>query len=670
MSDTLMSLELIPQGLLGKISREDATAPLTHATWYTGWNEGDGLIYRFPMGALAHTRYLTADLLVDGNRLVVFLLQLQEGEDGPVFGLIYSAVNQCAARLRMPTEAVNQNRWQYQREGAWLKPMVTGQRVDLSKVDRMTITILRKSDGPVRWCQTTVRASFEEPPLLENPLLPQGPLLDEMGQSTIHEWAAKTRNVQELVERLHRQLAEAQDQRWPASFSRWGGWKQVRVEATGYFHTYHDGQRWWLVDPEGYLFWSAGMDCVSPNIGTAYGGLDTALAWLPEAQSPYMDAYSQTSQGSPQINYLVTNFIRAFGPEQWYAQWGKITFAQLMRAGFNTVGNWSDWQVARAAGFPYVRPLQPTFASTPLIFRDFPDVFHPNFVQDAMDFAQQLRETVEDPALIGYFLMNEPTWGFAQETPAAGMLFTTSECASRVALSTFLQERYGDEDTLAAAWGSDVSFASLQKGVWSASLTLTAQRDLEDFSAVMVERLFKGLGDACRAVDPHHLNLGARYYTVPPAWAVHGMRSFDVFSINAYQNRVPSSSIAPLSVQLNLPVMIGEWHFGALDVGLPGSGIGHVRDQAARGQAFRIYAEDAASQPWCIGVHYFTFYDESALGRFDGENWNIGFFDTCNRPYEPLVLAARASHERIYPVAQGELAPYSDEPEYLPKLFL
>jgi len=104
-------------------------------------------------------------------------------------------------------------------------------------------------------------------------------------------------------------------------------------------------------------------------------------------------------------------------------------------------------------------------------------------------------------------------------------------------------------------------------------------------------------------------------------------------------------------------------------VGLPASGIGHVRDQKARGQAYRVYLEDAASKPWCVGVHWFTLYDESALGRFDGENWNIGFLDVCNRPYEEIGAAARASHERLYEVAQGELKPYDDAPEYLPLLF-
>ena len=166
------------------------------------------------------------------------------------------------------------------------------------------------------------------------------------------------------------------------------------------------------------------------------------------------------------------------------------------------------------------------------------------------------------------------------------------------------------------------------------------------------------------------MNLGIRYYTVPPAWAVDGMRSFDVFSMNCYKQRLLAEEMAKISAMLEMPIMVGEWHFGALDAGLPASGIGHVPDQISRGKAFRVYVEDAAAKPWCVGVHYFTLYDQSALGRFDGENYNIGFVDTCNKPYAPLADAARASHERLYQVAAGQLEPYDEVPEYLPLLFL
>jgi hypothetical protein len=194
--------------------------------------------------------------------------------------------------------------------------------------------------------------------------------------------------------------------------------------------------------------------------------------------------------------------------------------------------------------------------------------------------------------------------------------------------------------------------------------------DLAAFSTLMVRRLFEGLSEACRAVDPHHLNLGARYYTVPPEWVLEGMQGcFDVFSINCYRERVPAQQIGTLARALERPVMIGEWHFGALDAGLPASGIGHVSTQADRGRAYRVYLEQAAALPACIGVHYFTLYDQSALGRFDGENYQIGFLDVCHRPYEELASAARESHARMYRVALGEEPPFAGAPKYLPLLF-
>jgi len=361
---------------------------------------------------------------------------------------------------------------------------------------------------------------------------------------------------------------------------------------------------------------------------------------------------------------LKANFIRAFG-ESWYDHWGAVALAELRRCGFNTVGNWSDWRIARAAAFPYVRPLQPRSPHTALVYRDFPDVFHPDFAQDAAAIAEGLRETVGDPAMIGYFLMNEPAWGFAQETPAAGMLFTTPSCAIRIALADFLRERYGSDAVLSSAWGITTTYAAVSEGVWLEDLNHVATADLALFSTLMVERFFAQLSAACRAVDADHLNLGVRYYAVPPSWVAPGMRSFDVISINSYTERIRSDALAPLSIQLGRPVMIGEWHFGALDVGLPGSGLGPVLDQEARGQAFRVYAEYAAAQPWCVGVHYFKCYDKSALGRFDGENWNIGFLDVCNRPYDLLASDARASHERLYQVARGDASPYDAAPRYL-----
>jgi hypothetical protein len=160
-----------------------------------------------------------------------------------------------------------------------------------------------------------------------------------------------------------------------------------------------------------------------------------------------------------------------------------------------------------------------------------------------------------------------------------------------------------------------------------------------------------------------------RWAGLPPQWAAAGMKFFDVYSINCYREKVPAETPRQIHALLKMPTMIGEWHFGALDVGLPASGIGHLKNQADRARAYRIYLEDAAAQPGCVGAHWFTLYDQSALGRFDGENYNIGFLDVCHRPYEALGRAAIASHERLYQVASGRAAPFRDAPEYLAPLY-
>ncbi|MBS1875645.1 MAG: hypothetical protein JSU00_20695 [Acidobacteria bacterium] len=659
--------ELAVTGIQGNVQKETGDA----AVWYTASSEGDGLVCVFPAGTLADARYITADMLIEGDLLAVFDILLREGVQGRQFRCTFAGLNQCSFRIRLNLEMVNQNRWMADREGAFLKPMAGGDRVDLDKVDRLIFVLKRKGPDPVRWSLTPFAASSADVPKLDKPSLPKGPLLDAFGQYTLRDWPSKTRSEVELTGRIQRQAAAARSIEWPETFSRWGGWKSLRFgDGSGFFRTRHDGKRWWLVDPDGYAFWSAGLDCVRVDTDARYDGIAAALAWKPDPKGQYAAAYRDVRGEGRTINYLAANLIRSFGRDEWRARWAAIALAEMKRLRFNTVGNWSDWEIARAARFPYVRPMAFTGRRCGLIYRDFPDVFHPEFSRDAAEYAAQLKSTADDPAFIGYFLMNEPTWGFSSETPAAGMLYTTEACASRNELVRRLKTKYADDAALSSAWGQPATFERLARGKWDGALGTTAKADLAEFSSRMVETYFNGLSTACRAVDPKHLNLGMRWAGVPPDWAVAGMKSFDVFSLNCYQENLPRDTTEKIQAKLNMPVMVGEWHFGALDVGLPASGIGRLKNQADRAAAYRNYLEDAAANPHCVGVHWFTMYDESALGRFDGENYNIGFFDVCNRPYEEMGRAAVASHERMYSVAAGQSEPFAQHLQYLPKLFL
>ena len=657
---------------IGALRKDPSSAPIDGAAWYIADEPHAGFLCRFPAGKLADVKFIAADLLLDGDTSAVFQMTLQEGEKGRRFRLGFSALNQCSLRMRMSTALVDQNRWQADREGAFLKPLVSGDRVELDKVDRIAFVLLRKGPKPARWAMTPIHVSQAEVPKLEKLVLPKGPLLDEFGQSNLRNWQGRTRSEAELKRRILGQYERAPKMTWPAEFTRWGGWKAKKLgQATGYFRTHHDGRRWWLVDPDGCAFWSAGADCVRVDADARIDGIEAALKFLPPPDGDFAGVYgSRMNVRGRSINYLAANMIRSFGKDGWREKWAAVALSEMKRLRFNTVGNWSEHEFAAKAKFPYVRPLSFRGERSGLIYRDFPDVFHPGFEQDAAEYASQLKSSANDPAFIGYFLMNEPTWGFSSEVPGAGMLYTSETCHTRTELAKFLKQKYGGDDALSAAWKRPASFDRIERGRWTGTLGPEAVADLRAFSSRMVERYFSVISKAAKAVDPNHLNLGMRWAGVPPEWASASMKFFDVFSLNCYMDKLPRDRSEQITKMLNMPVMVGEWHFGALDVGLPASGIGHLKNQEERAKAYRIYLEDAAANVNCVGVHWFTLYDQSALGRFDGENYNIGFLDICNRPYDEMGKAAVASHERMYQVADGKAEMFTAPVEYLPKLFL
>ena len=75
-----LPLRLTPEDTWGAIARAEGAALIPDATWYLVEEHESGLSYRFPAGALAKASYLTAEMLLEGNTMVVFALALQEGE--------------------------------------------------------------------------------------------------------------------------------------------------------------------------------------------------------------------------------------------------------------------------------------------------------------------------------------------------------------------------------------------------------------------------------------------------------------------------------------------------------------------------------------------------------------------------------------------------------------
>jgi hypothetical protein len=195
-----------------------------------------------------------------------------------------------------------------------------------------------------------------------------------------------------------------------------------------------------------------------------------------------------------------------------------------------------------------------------------------------------------------------------------------------------------------------------------------AEKDLQEFSGIMVERLIGVVCEETRKADPHHLNLGLRY-----AWISSDLcyRAAKVFRC-VFCQWLPVSD-PPLTEEIyrrsGKPVLIGEFHFGSTDRGLPATGIVGVAGQEDRGRAYSYYLENGFARPEMVGIHYFQWLDQPVTGRFDGENYNIGFLDITYQPYRSIVKYATESNERIYRIAAGLEQPTKTKARQIPAIF-
>ncbi|TLS48539.1 beta-galactosidase [Paenibacillus antri] len=573
-------------------------------------------------------------------------------------------------RLAFPLAALDSERVFLPRTPGRLKTVIFGEGLRQRDIRSFAIGTPESLDG-WRFELENVHFAAEEP---DYPV-PPTPIVDELGQYKRKTWPGKTSSRQEMI----RALREEYDAGGAAAMpnrSTYGGSAERRYEATGYFRTERDGARWWLVDPDGYAFFSLGMDCVQPGEAGKVDGIEALFDSLPPGSGTFKDAWRTGEDGGPlhrgrYFNFAVANLIHAFG-DDWFPRWAELTARRLKRWGFNTVGNWSNPVFIESQDIPYVYPLQDFPATERTVFRDFPDVFSDEFRAASETFAEQLKAFAGDRRLIGYFLRNEPLWAFADGVNLAEKLLEKDEgFESKRELIRFLQERYAEDvDGFNAAWASsfasfDALLAPIEK---AAERSERARDDLEAFTRRMIEAYTAIPSEACKRVDPHHLNLGMRYAWISSPALYEGSQHFDVFSINCYKMKPDAEDIREIAERTGKPVLIGEFHFGAPDAGLLATGLRGVATQAERGKAYRYYTEQAAALPALVGVHYFILNDQALLGRFDGENFQIGAVDVCHRPYEDFIQGVTEAHARIYDVASGVVPPYEEEAKEIPRV--
>jgi hypothetical protein len=213
------------------------------------------------------------------------------GKDAAQVAVRYGVLPRLPTQVVLPLDHLDAQRIFPPKYARQLKGGVQGRRMRADETSRVALWLAPVETG--YGATLTIRDVYLAAEMPRPLPAPAAPVVDRLGQWTAKDWPGKTRSEEELKTRLLALEKDASSRQFPAGWSRYGGYKAKAFRASGYFRTHHDGQRWWLVDPEGYAFLSVGVDVVRPDAQGPVAGMEALFAWLPRRDDPqFRDAYS------------------------------------------------------------------------------------------------------------------------------------------------------------------------------------------------------------------------------------------------------------------------------------------------------------------------------------------------------------------------------------------
>lgn len=408
------------------------------------------------------------------------------------------------------------------------------------------------------------------------------------------------------------------------ALSSFGGWKVNRSAATGFFRVEKKGNRWWIVDPEGYPFIHKGIAVF--RVGNSSG----------------QKAAMTGKYGSQQ---------------NWVLQESQL----LKENGFNGTGAWSNTDLMKENKIPlaYTVIINPMgryksehikqfggkypVAGWQGYRYDLAMVFDPEFDAYVENSIAVIAKYASDKNLLGYFTDNELPW--KNDALDRHLNFLEKNEAGYIAAKKWLDDRKGKDASI-----SDIN-----------------NEDRLAFTGYYFETYIKKVAAAVRKYDPNHLYLGCRFnqeseeLNNPEIFKVAG-KYMDIISINHYRKWEPVQSIMTNWTSWSgKPFIITEWYTKGEDSGLPNkSGAGwNVPTQQDRGYFYQNFTIELLKSKACVGWHWFTYQDNDPLDLTtdpSNRDSNKGIVNSLFVPYSRLMENMRTLNTHVY-----ELIKYLDK---------
>lgn len=488
------------------------------------------------------------------------------------------------------------------------------------------------------------------------------PFIDEYGQNAHGSWAEKITSPADLRREYEKEKSELAEEKRAEAWDKYGGWKTgPQLKATGSFRTEKVDGKWWLVDPEGHLFFSQGLDVLSKY--------NDPLKVLPGKENWFVKLPAQGSAAYRNGAFFNTELAlsQKYGTSNYQAEYFANLAKRLEAWGVNTIGNWSQTPLIEEGRTPYTLQLTDYDNRMPKIAGSkvkFYDVFDPKYVEKMKNLVSVASErepvvakSLKDPMCIGYWIDNELDFGNRGKMILVDdILKSPAKQAAKQEFIKDLKAKYTDIGALNKAWGTE-------NKDWDALLESTAvpkteayAADSKVFFAKIVDQYFRLCRDAIKSVAPDRLYLGCRFIGtdgVRPALYEGAGKYCDVISVNIYSH---SAANYPSTAEglPDKPWIIGEFHFGVMDRGMFSASLCNVGlTQEDRARAYTRFMQGVLVHPNFVGVNWFQYRDQPLTGRGDGEAYQIGFVDICDTPYAEICKAARTVGEQMYAYRQA-----------------
>ncbi|MGA9660002.1 MAG: beta-galactosidase, partial [Asticcacaulis sp.] len=400
-------------------------------------------------------------------------------------------------------------------------------------------------------------------------------IVDKFGQTEKAEYPIKIHSEGELRAVADAERAQLDASAGPADRSRFGGWsKGPHLKGTGFFRTEKVDGKWWMVDPDGYLFFSnaiANVRMANLETVTGYDFTDPSVRvidpeeltpedsrdiipvpkesvstrflaspmrremfkWLPAYDDPLGENYGYRRtfhQGVLEhgevFSFYKANLERRYGettPQSYMDTWRKVTIDRMRDWGFTSFGNWIDPSFYDNQKIPYfangwIIGDYKTLSSGFDYWSPMPDPYDPEFVRRARLTVEQIaREVKDSPWCIGVFVDNEKSWGNVDTDRhhygivLDGLSKSAADSPAKAHFSQMLRTKYTTIDALNAAWKTQFTgWDQFDAGAKLADINPAAKADLSDLFFDYADTYFRVVQGELKKLMPNHMYMGVR----------------------------------------------------------------------------------------------------------------------------------------------------------------